>query len=114
MLTAMNADMCSKCFVTDPCVKSFISLALVVAAAAGCGNGREIRVQESTLKFFARSTSYQITRENQRAEPARHGRRRFRGNYFPATTDVFFVLSSTLTLNCLPTPPMPLASTDFE
>src|SRR5438309_10958978 len=52
MLTAMNADMCSKCFVTDPCVKSFISLALVVAGGAGCGNGREIGVQESTLKFF--------------------------------------------------------------
>ena len=24
MLTAMNADMCSKCFVTEPCVRSFI------------------------------------------------------------------------------------------
>src|ERR1700736_311136 len=50
MLTAINADMCSKCFVTDPWGKSFISLALVVAAADVCGNSGEIRIQESILK----------------------------------------------------------------
>jgi hypothetical protein len=34
----------------------------------------------------------------------------FRADYLPATMDVFFVLSSTLTLNCLPFSPVPSTS----
>src|SRR6266487_111425 len=44
MLTAMNADMCSKCRVTDPCVKSFIRSQSVVATAAAGGNGLDRRL----------------------------------------------------------------------